>query len=99
MVITRVAPLSCAKVAGLLYLVMGLIFGGIVSLVALAGGFAASQGEAGGAAAFAGGLFGIGAVILLPICYAAIGFVMTLIMTALFNVAVGMVGGIEMDVK
>jgi len=95
MVITRVAPLSCAKVAGLLYLVLGLIFGGIVSLVALAGGFAA--GESGGA--FMGALFGVGAVILLPICYGALGFVMWLIITWLFNVAVGMVGGIEMDVK
>ena len=98
MVITRVAPLSCAKVAGLLYLVMGLIFGAIVSLAALVG-FAASHASGAGGGSFFGALFGVGAVILLPICYGAFGFVMTLIMTALFNVAVGMVGGIEMDVK
>ncbi|HLG54910.1 MAG TPA: hypothetical protein VI485_06240 [Vicinamibacterales bacterium] len=99
MVITRVSPLSVAKVAGLLYLVIGLIIGGLVSLVAMAGaGFAASQAGSGGFG-FAGPLLGVGAVIVLPICYAVFGFLMTLIMTALFNVAVGMVGGIEVDVK
>jgi hypothetical protein len=42
-------------------------------------------------------LFGAGAIVILPICYAAFGFIMTLIMTALFNVIVGITGGIEVD--
>jgi hypothetical protein len=46
-----------------------------------------------------GAIFGVGAIILVPICYGALGFVMTLIMTWLFNVAVGMVGGIEVEAK
>ena len=37
MVIRRVGPLSCAKVAGLLYLIMGFVFGAFVSLFALGG--------------------------------------------------------------
>jgi hypothetical protein len=99
MVITRVSPLSVAKVAGLLYVVIGLIAGGLISLVATAGGFAASQAEGAGAFGYLGPLVGISAVIVLPICYGFFGFLMTLIMTWLFNVAVGMVGGIELDVK
>lgn len=42
MVIRRVAPVSCAKIAAVLYAVGGLFVGGVVSLIALAGGFATS---------------------------------------------------------
>jgi hypothetical protein len=95
MVITRVAPLSIAKIAGLLYLILGLIFGAIVSLLALAGGMASGEEEG----AFFGALFGVGAVVMLPIVYACLGFVMTLIMAALFNVAAGITGGVEIDAR
>ena len=43
MVINRIGPLSLAKIAGTLYAFMGLIFGCIVSLIALAGGFGAAS--------------------------------------------------------
>lgn len=92
MIIRRVGPLSCAKVAGLLYLIIGFIFGAFVSLFAL-GGMLASRTDS----SLPGMLFGAGAIVILPICYAAFGFIMTLIMTALFNVIVGITGGIEVD--
>ena len=95
MTITRVGPLSVAKVAGLLYVIMGLVFGAFVSLAAMVGAFAANDESAG---AF-GALFGVGAIILLPIFYGCLGFVMTLIMAALFNVATGIVGGVEVDAR
>jgi hypothetical protein len=44
-------------------------------------------------------LFGAGAVILLPICYGIFGFIGTLIGAWLFNVAAGIVGGVEVEVK
>ena len=97
MTITRVGPLSCAKVAGLLYVVIGLIAGGLFSLVAMAGGFAAAA-RSDDAGVFAA-LFGVGAIIILPICYGVFGFIGTLIMAGLFNVAAGMVGGIEVDAQ
>ena len=102
MTITRVSPLSAAKVAGLLYVVIGLIFGACVSLFAmLAGGMAAAAGggDNGAAAAFGSALFGVGAIVILPIFYGFFGFVGTLIMAALFNVAAGMVGGVEIEAK
>jgi hypothetical protein len=95
MVITRVAPLSAAKVAGILNAVLGLVFGAIVSLAALVGAFAASGGED----ALAGALFGVGSIIVLPIFYGCIGFFGTLLMAWLFNVASGMVGGVEIDIS
>ena len=98
MTITRVGPLSAAKVAGLLYVVIGLVAGAFVSLFALAGA-AIGAGSGNGDGATFGALFGVGAIILLPIFYGFFGFVGTLIMAALFNVAAGMVGGIEVDAR
>jgi hypothetical protein len=91
-VIRRVGPLSVAKVAGLLYLILGFIFGAFVSLFAMVG-LLASQRES----SLGGMLFGAGAIVILPICYAVFGFVMTLITAWLFNLVVGITGGIEVD--
>jgi hypothetical protein len=99
MVIKRVGPLSVAKVAALLYAVLGLIFGGIFSLIALAGGFAAASQDGGGPAAVFGAVMGVGAVIILPLVYACMGFVGALLMTALYNIAAGIMGGITLDVE
>ena len=60
---------------------------------------AAFGARAGDDGAFLGALFGVGAIILLPIFYGCMAFVMTLIQAALFNVAVGIVGGIEIEAK
>jgi hypothetical protein len=101
MTITRVGPLSCAKIAGLLYVILGLVFGAIISLFSMmAGGMAAAAGgDDGGFAALGGALFGVGAIILLPIFYGCMGFVMTLIMAALFNLVAGIVGGVEIEAR
>ena len=97
MTITRVGPLSIAKIAGLLGVVIGLIFGAFVSLFSLAGAaFGASQGEDG---AMFGALFGVGAIVLLPIFYGCMMFVVTLIQAWLFNIAAGMVGGVEIEAR
>ena len=97
MTITRVGPLSVAKIAGLLGVVIGLIFGGFVSLFSLAGAaIGAGGGEDG---AMLGAFFGVGAIILLPIFYGCMAFVMTLIQAALFNVAAKVVGGVEIEAR
>ena len=45
MVVKRVQPLSCAKIAGTLYAILGLVFGALFSLAAAAGAFASDSGE------------------------------------------------------
>ena len=92
MVINRIAPFSLAKISGTLYAALGLIFGALFSLVAMAG-FAAGNGNS-----MFGALFGVGAIILFPIFYGCIGFVASLIGAWLYNVLAGMVGGVELDV-
>jgi hypothetical protein len=94
MVIRRVAPLSCAKIAALMYMLIGLVIGAVFSLVALAG-----SAFGGGENAGLGAIFGIGAVILLPIFYGCLGFVMTAVMALLYNLFAGIVGGVNVEVQ
>jgi len=89
-VIRRVGALSCAKVTGLLYVILGLIVGACLSVVSLLG-------FAGGSFSPLQGMFGVGAIVMLPIFYGALGFFGTLIMALLFNFAAGITGGIEVD--
>jgi hypothetical protein len=95
MVVKRVGPLSVAKNAAVLYAVLGLFFGALFSLAAMAGAFADQSGARAGIA----GLVGVGAVVMFPIIYACIGFFGALIMCTLYNVVASMVGGIEIDVE
>ena len=95
MVVNRLAPMSVAKVAAALYALLGLIFGGIISVISFAGrALMPDSGDAG----MAGMFFGAAAVIILPIFYACLGFVGSLLMAALYNLVAGWVGGIEVDV-
>jgi hypothetical protein len=78
-----------------IYGVLGLVFGGIISLFALAGSMVADQSGSSALSA----LFGVGAIVILPICYAVIGAIGALIMTGIYNLAARAMGGIELDVK
>jgi hypothetical protein len=49
MVITRIEPLSCAKLAGTLYALVGVAIGAVVSVIALAGGFGSDSAIGAGA--------------------------------------------------
>lgn len=92
----RVGPLSAAKLAGVVYALGGLLAGGLISLVSIVGaGIGLSQGDG----QFPGMLFGAGAIIILPVCYGALGFITTLIGAWLYNVVAGMVGGVEIELQ
>jgi hypothetical protein len=95
MVIRRFEPVSCAKVAGLLYAIMGFLFGGFLSLISLAAGGFIPNGHAIPAAGRM--IFGVGAIVILPILYGCMGFVFALIGAWLYNLVAGMVGGFEIE--
>jgi hypothetical protein len=95
MVVRRIGPVSCAKIAGTLYTVLGLFIGACFSLAAMAGAFASSDSNAAGI----GTLIGAGSVLVFPILYGVLGFVMSLVAAWLYNLVAGMVGGIELDVQ
>jgi hypothetical protein len=101
MVIKSIGPVSLAKLMGLLYTGLGLIFGVIFGLFSLVGGgammAAADQESAAGAGLMAG--FGLAAVVLFPIFYGVLGFVAGLISAFLFNLAAKFAGGLEIEVQ
>src|SRR4029077_19013388 len=95
MVIKRIGPVSCARISGTLYALFGLIGGAFISLFALAGGMTSNR--AGGA--MFGAIMGVGAIVMMPIIYGLIGFVVTLVSAWLYNIVAGLVGGVEIDVQ
>ena len=96
MVLTSVGVLSCGKVMGVMYGAMGLIVGFIVaasSLLGAAFGSAASDHWA----ALLGTLLGVGAIVVFPVFYGAMGFVGGLISALFYNWIAGLIGGIEVE--
>jgi hypothetical protein len=98
MVIKRVGALSVAKIAAVLYGGIGLLVGAVLALIGMAG-LASRIGSDNPGSAFLGPIFGVGAIVIVPICYAIGGFIIALIMAAIFNLAAGITGGIEIDVQ
>jgi len=96
MIVTRIGPMSVARIAGVLYALMGLVFGGFVSLASIGGAMTGA-----GASNGLGGMmmFGAAAVFMFPIIYGFFGFLMTLVGAALYNVLAGVLGGIEVDMR
>jgi hypothetical protein len=98
MTVRRIGVLSAAKMLCALYAALGLVFGGIMSAVALLTGLLGSGGER-GMGAVGGLLFGAGAVVVLPIFYGLLGLVGGAIGAGLYNLAAGVIGGLELEVE
>ena len=98
MVIKRISPMSCAKVSGLLYAVIGLLVGACVSLVMMSIGSFMPQEEV-PAAGMISMMFGAGAIVVLPIFYGVLGFIGGAIVAFAYNVIAGWTGGLELDVQ
>ena len=97
MVVKKVGVLSMGKISGLVYAGIGLIAGVVISMVSVLGGFAAlAQDEAAGVL---GMVFGVGSIIILPLFYGVMGFIGGLITGLIYNVAAGLVGGLELELE
>ncbi len=81
--IRNIDPVQAAKVVAVLYLMVGLVLVPIFLFLA----FMDSN-------AFG---FGMGFAIFIPVFYAVIGFISTIIFCALYNLVAGWVGGIEVE--
>ncbi len=82
--IKRFGVLQTAKVAGVLYLAIGLVVGVLAFFGSMFGGL---RGMA------AGGILAL----LIPIVYAILGTVVTALMCLLYNAVAERIGGIEID--
>jgi hypothetical protein len=83
--IRRIDPFSAAKVSAILY-----FFGGLIAAPFL---FLASMMAPDESAV------GIGLAIVIPVVYAVMGFIVTLIACALYNLVAGWVGGVQMELE
>lgn len=96
--ITRIGVFSLARIMGGVGLVFGLLIGAIFSLVSLAGvGFAVADGS--GIEGFVGLIFGIGAVIVLPLLYGGFAFLQGLLTGFVVNLALSLFGGLEIELQ
>ena len=94
MVIRRIGVLSAAKVSGALYALMGLFLGAIFSLFSLLGSMMALGTDEN---AFFGLIFGVGAIIVMPIFYGGLGAITAAIGALLYNLIAGTLGGLEIE--
>ena len=98
MVIRKVGIGSAVKVGGVLYALLGLVFGICFALFAMVFG-AATTAASGDMPPWMGSIFGLGAIIILPIMYGVMGAIGGALMGALYNLVAGITGGVEVDVQ
>jgi hypothetical protein len=101
-VIARISAGSAFKVGLVLYAFLGLILGVLVALISLmAGSIAAHLGQNAppGLSAVIGFAGGLGAIIIMPICYGIVGGIAFAVTAALYNFAAKWTGGLEVDIK
>jgi hypothetical protein len=99
--VKRIGAGSAFKVGAVVYAFLGLLVGICMALLSMVSGSLGSlAGGAPGARALGFGFgFGFGAIIIFPILYAIIGGVFGAIGAALYNLAAGWVGGLEVDIN
>lgn len=96
MILKRIAPLSLAKVFGLIYALMGLLFGALVSLLALVGALSTAQSDGDEVIAF---VFGIGAILILPVFYGVLGAIGGFFIGLFYNLVARVAGGVEFEIE
>ena len=92
-ILKSVGVMSVAKIMGLLYGCMGLIFAPFFLIIGLAGSFAGQKDFP-----FAGAI-GVILAILMPFLYGAMGFIMGALGALLYNVLAKWVGGFELELE
>ncbi len=95
MVISRIGVWSAAKLYAVIMAAAGLLVGLMFAALSVFGAAAGLQEDAG----IMAGMFGVGAVIILPIFYGVMGLCAGAIGALLYNLFAGVVGGLEVDVQ
>ncbi|HWY21071.1 MAG TPA: hypothetical protein VNX26_07605 [Candidatus Acidoferrum sp.] len=92
-IIKSVGVLSVAKIMGMIYGCMGLIFVPFFLLIGLMGSALGQQNSP------LAGIFGVGFAVLMPVIYGLIGFIAGLIGALLYNLFARWVGGFELELE
>lgn len=97
MVLKSIGVLSAAKIVGFMYAVLGLIMGLIFAAV-----FSMVPAAAGGSSELPGWLapmFGVGAIVIMPIFYGCMGFIGGALAAVIYNTLAGAMGGLELRLE
>jgi hypothetical protein len=93
--VRRIGPGSAFKVGAAVYAMMGLILGFITASVSILVGTRVQGAEAGVFRMF----FGVGAIVFLPILYAVIGGVFSVLSALFYNLVADWLGGLEVELS
>ncbi len=99
MVVKRVGVWSVARIYGAMMAVVGLLAGLMIGLVSMAGASFLSQAETSGTPSWMAPVFGLGAIVVMPILYGLMGIVIGAISGVLYNIFAGMVGGVVIETE
>ncbi|MET0649595.1 MAG: hypothetical protein ABW208_23535 [Pyrinomonadaceae bacterium] len=102
MQIRRMGVFSCAKIYAIVMAAFGLVIGVIYGLFfMIVGGamLAAGSGRESGPAGASGLIIGLVMMVVIPIFYGVLGFIMGAIGALVYNIASGFVGGIELELE
>jgi hypothetical protein len=99
--IKRMGVFSCAKIYSITLAAMGLIVGVIYGLIfiVLGGAMMAGGGRDAGMAGGSTLIIGLVMMIAIPVMYGIIGFIGGIIGALVYNVAAGVVGGLELEIE
>jgi hypothetical protein len=92
-IIKSVGVLSVAKIMGMIYGCIGLVFAPMFLLIGLMG---SALGQRNSPLA---GIFGVGFAVLMPVFYGVLGFIAGLIGALLYNLFARWVGGFELEME
>ena len=91
MVLRNIGVVSAGKICCVLYAAVGFILGSFFTLFSLVS-------ELGGGNQYGFDvIFGVGAIVILPLFYGVMGLVCGIIGAALYNLIAGVIGGIELE--
>lgn len=95
--ITKIAPLQLGKIAGAVYALMSLIFIPVVVIIAvIAVFFDRSEGAPSPAITI---VFALGAMVVAPIFYGAMGFISGVVVAWGYNLIAKWIGGIQIELS
>jgi hypothetical protein len=95
MIVKRVGVASVARIYAAISAAAGLVIGCFFALASVVGAGMSDSAQG----AILGPLFGVGAVIAMPIFYGLMGFIGGAIGAAFYNLFAGMVGGVEIHTE
>jgi hypothetical protein len=96
MVVRSIGVWSAARLYGALSAAFGLIFGVILALISTVGAGLAAADDG---PVWMSGMFGVSAIVILPVIYGVMGLVAGALTAVLYNLFANIVGGVEIDVS